>query len=208
MKGFDTKALILFSNYNTFENKSNQYKFLFKRAVTNLITYFHAIDIEPYVFYTDDIARDLRCEGFNWIGTLGTSDKFFLSKYCANFNDALTISLTENTELINDILRKDPTDPNMSTEERFEQVLRHNAKAVSKIIPTYKIVVNFKVKGKTSYKVVSRSGDGKIRIEVNTNTFIPTVFMSGKEEDACDLLNVPYGNQGLDNWFQGGQLNE
>ena len=105
-------------------------------------------------------------------------------------------------------MRKDPTDPNMSTEERFEQVLRHNAKAVSKIIPTYKIVVNFKVKGKTSYKVVSRSGDGKIRIEVNTNTFIPTVFMSGKEEDACDLLNVPYGNQGLDNWFQGGQLNE
>ena len=55
------------------------------------------------------------------------------------------------------------------------------------------------------YKATSKTGDGKIRIHVSANTFIPTVYMSGQEENPIDVLGVGYANRGLDVW---GNCNE
>ena len=52
----------------------------------------------------------------------------------------------------------------------------------------------------TQYKVTSKTGDGKIRIHVSANTFIPTVYMGGQEESPIDILGVGYANRGLDMW--------
>ena len=103
-------------------------------------------------------------------------------------------------KIYNEVLSKDPGRVVMSDVERYEMVLRHSAKAASKIIPDYKIVIHIQLPTKAQYKVTSKPNDGKIRITVSANTFSPKTYMSGFEEDACDLLGIPYGNRTLDVW--------
>lgn len=200
MKGFDDKALILFPKLENYEYKSSAYKYEFKKAVNNLCAYLESIGVEPHVFYTDDIARELKHPDFKWVSTLSKADRFFVQKYCDNTSEALSAHMIEFDDIYNEITAKDPGSMDMGVEERFEMVLRHDSKAATKIIPNYKIVVHFMVKGKTKYKVTTKQGDGKIRINVNATNFLPTVYMSGNEENACDLLAVPYANRCLHVW--------
>lgn len=200
MFGFDDKALILFPSMENYEHKPGMYKYQFKKAVNNLCAYLKDKGIEPHVFYTDDVAREIRHPDFKYVSTLSTADKFFISKYCDNASDALTLSMIEFPDLYNKITADDSGSKDMNVEQRFSMVLRHINKAVCKIIPTYKIVIHFVVKNKAQYKVTSKPGDGKIRIDIGTNTFTPTVYIGGMEENPVDLLGVPYANRGLDLW--------
>lgn len=200
MQGFDTKALILFPKYENYEFKSGDYKYQFKKAVSNLIKYLESVGIEPHVFYTDDVARDINHPGFKWVSTLSTADRYFVAKNCDNCGNALELPMITFDEVYNKVLDKDPGSLSMSMEERYEMVLRHSIKASSSIIPMYKIVVHFQIPKRAQYKVVSKPNDGRIRIDISANTFAPKVYMSGIEEDACDLLGVPYGNRSLDVW--------
>ena len=200
MKGFDTKALILFPKWENFDSKSNSYKYQFKKALINLVRYFESIGIEPHVFYTDDIARFFKLPEFKWVSTLGTADRFFISKHCDGCEDAMQLQQITYDELYNDILAKDPGSLDLSETDRFEMVLRHSIKAAAAIIPTYKIVAHFSLPKKAQYKVTTKPGDGKIRMNINASTFSPTVYISGNEENACDLLGVPFANRSLDVW--------
>lgn len=200
MRGFDDKALILFPALENYINKPGMYKYQFKKAVNNLCAYLKLMDIEPHVFFTDDVAREINHPDFKYVSTLGKADLFFISKYCDNTQDALKRPMITDDELYNSILAKDPGEPNMSIDERFSMVLRHNKKAVQKLISTYKIIVHFVVKNKLQYKVTSKPGDGRIRIDVGIHTFTPTVYMGGTEENPVDLLGVPYASRGLDLW--------
>lgn len=200
MRGFDTKALILFPKMETYNSRGYMYKNQIKRAVNNLVEYLKSMDIEPHVFYTDDVARDIRHPDFHYISTMSTADKFFAQKYCDGMPDALTIPMVEYPDIYNAITSKDPGSLDMSTEARFDMVLRHVNKAAAKIIPTYKIVIHFMMPNNAQYKITSKPGDGKIRIIVSANTFIPTAYMGGQEENPIDLLGVPYASRSLDNW--------
>lgn len=199
MRGFDTKALILFPKIDGYENKPSAYKYQFRKAVTNLLTYLEEMDIEPYAFYTDDIARALNME-FHYIKTLSIGDLFFVAKYCDNMSDAMKVTDTTYDEIISSIQEKDPGSIDMTTEQRFELVTRHNTAAVKKIIPQFNIVFHFAVPNRAQYRVTSKPDDGRIRVTVNANTFAPTVLFSGKEENPCDVLAVPYASRTLDNW--------
>lgn len=200
MRGFDDKALILFPKWDNWESKPYNYKYQFKKAVTNLIAYLHSVGISPHVFYTDDVARDLRYEDFVWVSTLGRADKFFISKYCDACSDALSLSMVEHDDLYNEILRKDPGSADMKPEERFEMVLRHANKAAMKLIPQYKIVIHFMYPSHAQYKVTTKPGDGKIRININAHNLSPVAYLSGTEENVCDLLNLPCASRCLDLW--------
>ena len=200
MRGFDNKALILFPKLENYEYKAGMYKYQFKKAVENLCMYLKTIGMEPHVFFTDDVAREINNPDFVWVSTLSRADRFFISKYCVGTSSALNTTMLEFEDIYNEVTAKDPGNVNMSVDERFEMVLRHDAKAATKIIPTYKVVAHFVIKGKSKYKVTAKQGDGKIRISVNANNFLPTVYMSGNEEDACDVLASPYANRCLDGW--------
>lgn len=200
MRGFDTKALILFPKLENYENKPSNYKFQLKMAVNNLLKYLESMDIEPHVFYTDDVARALSLPNVTYVSTLNVSDKFFISKHCEGCSTAMKTPMVMFDDIYNEVLAKDPGSLDMTESERFEMVLNHSAKAAAKIIPTYKIVIHFMVPKKAQYKVTSKPGDGKIRINVSANTLSPKVYIGGKEEDACDLLGVPYANRSLDVW--------
>lgn len=200
MKGFDTKALILFPNESTYIRKPAAYKYQFRQAVTNLVEYLKSVDIEPHVFFTDDIARTLNLPDFKWVSTLSTADRFFISKYCDGTASALQTEMIEFPDVYNAITAKDPGSLDLSVEQRFALVTRHDLKAIGTIVPKYRIVIHFMVKNKTRYKVTSKPDDNRIRIIVNAATFIPTAYIGGLEENAIDLFGVSYGNRALDNW--------
>lgn len=200
MKGFDNKALVLFPKMENYEFKGAAYKYQFKTAVDKLCKYLKSIGMEPHVFYTDDVGREINHKDFKWVSTLSKADRFFVSKYCDGTSGALTTPMIEYDDIYNEVTAKDPGTVDMSVEERFEMVLRHDLKAANKLIPTYKVVCHFLIKGKSKYKVTSKQGDGKIRVNINANNFMPTVYMGGNEENACDLLGVPYANRCLELW--------
>lgn len=200
MQGFADKALILFPTIDHYQNKNNTYKYQFKTAVKNIVSYLRSQCIEPVFFYTDDLAREFDDGTFTYASTLSKADRFFISQHCCGTNNALEKAMIEYDDIYNAILANDPWSPGMSEEEQFEMILRHSSKAASKIIPMYKIVVHFILHKRAQYKVPSKPGDGKIRINVSADTFSPKVFMSGNEENACDVLNVPFGNRCLDCW--------
>jgi hypothetical protein len=200
MRGFDTKALILFPKWENYNSKGGNYKYQFKKAVSNLIMYLQSMNIEPHVFYTDDVARELRNPEFVWVSTLSKTDRFFIKNHCDACSDALSLPMIEFDKIYNTVLAKDPGSLDMTENERFEMVLRHASKAAASIIPQYSIVIHFMFQNRQQYKVSSKPGDGKIRINVSANTFSPKVYIGGSEEDACDLLAVPYANRCLDVW--------
>jgi len=200
MQGFDNKALILFPAIDLIENRSSQYMWQLRRSVSNLLSYLKSMNIEAHVFYTDDVARMLDCPDFKYVSTLSKADRFFISNHCDGCSAAMSTPMLEYDEVYNSILANDPWSPDMNEDAQFEMVLRHSNKAASKIIPTYKIVVHFAFPKRAQYKVVSKPGDGKIRINISANTFVPIVLMGGCEDNACDLLGVPYANRSLVNW--------
>lgn len=200
MKGFDTKALILFPKMESYNLRDVNYKYEFKRAVTNLCNYLAQMGIAPHAFYTDDVARELNTGDFQYVSTLGRSDRFFVHKYCQGMSDAMNSNHISFDSIVDKYIDADVDVVNMSTEERFELVLTRNAKAVKDIIKTYKLVIHFKRQGNAQYTVTSKQGDGRILIEVNSSNFIPTVYMSGVQVHPIDILAVPYANKPLNTW--------
>lgn len=200
MRGFDNKALILFPYFENYQSKNSAYRYQLRMAVTHLCNYLKEIGMEPHVFYSDDVAREIANEDFVWVSTMSKADSFFASRNCAGMQDAMKRPTVTFDDIYNDVTAKDPGYNDMSVEERFEMVVRHVNKAVAKIIPMYKVVIHFRFKNKMQYKVASKAGDSKIRINVDANTFQPTCYMGGIEMNACDLLDIPYGNRALDVW--------
>lgn len=198
MKGFDDKALLLFPKEENWTNKPYEYKYQFRKAVNNICEYLKGIGIQPYAFYTDDVARDIAHPDIKWVSTLSRADRFFISRHC-DMNEAMS-DMVCYEDIYNAITAKDPGSLDMTEEERFDMVLRHDAVAAKKIIPKYKIVIHFMVKSKSKYTVSSKQGDGKIRVTINASNFIPEVKLSGNMEDPGDIFNLPYGNRCVADW--------
>lgn len=200
MRGFDDKALLLFPDIDYLDKKPASYLSKFAQAKLNLCKYLASVDIVPHVFYTDDVARAYRDGSFKFVSTLGRSDRFFISKHCNGCTDALSLEMIEYEDIYNEILSKDGDGSKLSENDRFTAILQHASKCAAKLIPQYKIVIQFCLPNKSPYRVSSKPNDGKIRIKVDLRTFEPKVYISGNEEDACRILNVPYGNRCLDIW--------
>lgn len=200
MKGFDTKALLLFPFLENYESHGAPYKYKFKTCMKNLTTYLHDNGYEVQALITDDVARIYKEYIDTWVSPLSKADRFFASRNCDGMADVMKMSMVEFPDIYAKCARKDAGTPDMSVTARFDMVLKHNKQACAAIIPQYKVVVHFMVKSKLQYKATSKPGDQRIRINVDASTFIPTVLMSGSEMDASDVLAVPFGSRALDRW--------
>lgn len=200
MKGFDDKALLLFPLYDNYASHSDSYKYKFKQCLSNMCAYLHSQEMDVHAFLTDDVALEYKDMVDVWLSPLSKADRFFASKHCEGMGSVLTMEALEFQDIYDECARKDAGDPKMSIMERFELVTKHCKQACSAIIPMYSVVVHFQMKSKLQYKVTSKPGDKRIRIDVDIQSFIPKVYMSGSEMPACDVLGVPYANRNLGNW--------
>lgn len=200
MKGFDSKALLLFPFLENYNARSESYKYKFKISVSKMVSYLHSQGISVHAFITDDVAliyKDLIDE---WVSPISKADRFFASKHCDGMSNVLNLNMIEYDDIYAECARKDAGSRDMSVPARFELVSKHNRQACAAIIPQYNIVVHFCVKSKLQYKVTSKPGDKRIRINIDVANFVPTVLMSGSEMSAISVLGVPYGNRALPNW--------
>lgn len=200
MQGFDDKALILFPNLAFYEEKGLQYRFQFQKSVSNILAYLRSINMEPHAFLTDDLAWKLSNLNCKWVSTLNRGDLFFVTNNCGIPKEVMKMPLIEFPNIVDPIADKDKIPPKASVEERFKHVLSRDKKAITSIIPTYKVVVNFYQRGQTRYRVVIKPNGGKIRLVVDLSSFKLTAYINNVEENPIDLLNIKYGNKSLVNW--------
>lgn len=199
MRGFTDKALILFPKQENVLPRGYDYLYQFRTALDNLVQYLLSLDIEPHVFYSDDVAREFHTPDIKYIATLGKADNFFVSRNCG-MTDALTGDMITFPKVVDEAMRKFPTEQGASQDQRFAVILKRDHYAVSKIIPQYKLVVHFLRKGVAQYHVASKPDDGKIRIVVDALTFKPTVYLSGSEIDPISILDRNDANRSLISW--------
>lgn len=200
MKGFDTKALLLFPYFENYDSHGAPYKYKFKTCVQKMVRYLHSQGYEVHAFVTDDVAMLYKDCIDKWVSPLSKADRFFASKNCDGMTEVMKMDMVEFPDIYAKCARKDAGTPDMSVTARYDLVVKHNKQACAAIIPQYNVVVHFMVKSKLQYKATSKPGDKRIRINIDAGTFIPTVLMSGSEMFAADVLNVPYGNRSLENW--------
>lgn len=200
MLGFADEALILLPKQETYETRNATYKYNFTLSIKNLIKYLQMMNIQPYGLYTDDIMRDLRPEGVKLISVLSTADSYFAATNCDGMHDALTVEKWSQQDIIDKANLDTENIQDMSVEERFNLLLKHEKKVVKAFIASYKIVFIYNYPNKKNYTATSKPGDERIRVYIDANTFVPQVYMSGSEINACDILNVPYGSRSLAKW--------
>lgn len=200
MRGFDTKALILFPNLNFYEEKGTRYRFQFQQSLKALLSYLKSIGMEAHAFITDDVARELYGRDFKWVSTLNRGDLFFISNNCGVPKELIRGELVEFPDIVSSIAEKDTLPSDISIEERFNHVMARDKKAITSIIPMYKVVIHFYQKGQTRYRVVIKPNGGKIRLLIDLSSFKMKAYINNVEENPIDLLGIPYGNKSLVNW--------
>lgn len=200
MLGFADKALILLPKQQTYETRNATYKYDFLQSVKNIIKYLQMYDIQPYGLYTDDIMRDIRPEGVELLSILSMSDSYFAATNCDGMHDALTIKKWDQQDVIDKANLDAENIQDMSVEERFNLLLKHEKKVAKAFIASFKIVFIYNYSNKHNYIATSKPGDERIRVYVDANTFVPQVYMSGTEINACDILNLSCGSRAISKW--------
>lgn len=202
MHNFTDRALILFPKLDTYNAKTANAKYRMHLAYQQLDKFLAAHHIEPHAFYTDDVAHEMRSE-LKWVSALGPADNFFISKKCVGLTDALSREHIAFPDIIDSVVSYDIDYASLTDEMRFELVLKHAKKAISKIIPQYKLIIHFVKRNNAQYKVTKRTGDGRVVMEIDVDNFVPTIYMSGMEVNPTEFLQVPYGNLPVYSWKVG-----
>ena len=151
MLGFADEALILLPNQDMYNKRNTAYRYEFKRSLDNLLKYLNKLDIKAYGLYTDDIMRDIRPEGVKLLSVLSSADSYFAATKCDNMYDALQIEKWSNQDLIDKANLDAENVQDMSVEERFDLLIKHEKKVVRAFIASYKIVFIYNYPNKELY---------------------------------------------------------
>ena len=164
-----------------------------------MVQYLSSLGIKAHAFYTDDVAHEMR-EPMLWVSTLAPADNFFVSRKCDMLGEALSSEHIRFPEIYESIIAKSEVPPNITDEARLEFVIKHSSKAVSKILPKYKLIVHFVKRNNAQYKVLTKPGDGRVVINIDADSFTPTIFMSGSPVEPVSFLERADGNLPVYNW--------
>lgn len=200
MQGFDNKALILFPKETLQYQTNSRYRNMLLQAATNIVKYLRSRGIDPQAFLTDDIAWEFSSLKLHYVSTLTDGDLFFVQRNCDGMQRVMQLDRVQFPEVSDTIARKVELPKGCTTEQRFEIIQKRDKKAVSTIIPMYKIVVHFYKRGQSNYRVAMRPGDGKIRLIIDPSTFMVTTYLSGEEVEASELLQLNCANRALHLW--------
>lgn len=200
MVGFDDKALVLFPKPEIYATKDLRYRAQFHKASVNLLAFLRSKYYTPHALVTDELAKIIPGLTFQFVSTLAPGDRFFASKNIDNCGNIMNLDLIEFPQYYKAADKKYPIVPDLSREERFEIICKREKLTAQAIIPDYKVVFYFYRRGYTNYKVTSKPDDGKIRVCIDAGTFIPTVYLSGMEQEPIDLLGEGFANRSILNW--------
>lgn len=193
MRGFTDKAIILLSKPDSFEECGSIYKYDYKVAIDNIISYLDSMDISHDCLITDGLATRMNMHNPRWLATGAPEDMFFMRNFCG-VPDYPVVDLDKDSV---DLLRsKFVIKRGLSPEERFPIVSKRVKYVEKAIISTYAFVVVFG----TEFRVKSKEGDGRAVLRINEKKFYTSMELSGEPVSINDFLQIPYGNQCLSEW--------
>lgn len=193
MRGFTKRALILLSSLEEYNQCTASYRYSYKLAVENLITYLQSMGVEHDCLITDQLATHMDMHKPTWLATGASEDMFFVHNFCGvpsyevkDLSDAEAKRLRE----------KFPIERGTAPAARFEIVKKRVNFMEKQLIKSYDFVVVF---GK-QYNVKTKPGDGHAVLRVNAKKFYTSLELSGEEVPINGFLQIPYGNQPLSEW--------
>lgn len=200
MKGFADNCLVLFPKPESYEYRSDMYHLNLKRSLENLLKYLESCDIKPQCFTTDEVALLVNPRDVEWLQTLSDPDNFFMMTHNVAMEALKFKQVTKLTDLYSKINKSVQLERGLTEEQRFEVIVKREARITKELITEAKIVIIFEQPNNSSYKVVSKDGDGRICIYINNKTFIPKCFISGIQADPNDLLGFSGANRPVYQW--------
>lgn len=193
MRGFTDKALLLLSDVDKYEESGSMYKYDYKQAVANILRYLNSAGMQHHCLITDALATEIVVENTVWLATGAVEDMFFAKNYCG-VPSYDTIPLEGN--ICDEIRKKYPIARGTSVEETFKAVSSRVKMAEQKLIASYRFVVVFG----NSFKVKSKSNDGRAVMRVNDRHFYTSMELGGEGVPINSFMQIPYANLCLSEW--------
>ena len=175
------------------EATSPSYKYDYKVAVQNILTYLKSVGIQHDCLLTDALATLMPMGDARWLATGAPEDLFYMRSYCG-VPDYDVVPL--EAELMTRLRKKYPIKKGLTPETRFPIVAKRVKFAEQALISSYTFVVVF---GK-AFKVRSTEEDGRAILRINEKQFYTSLSLSGSEVPINDFMQVPYANQCLSDW--------
>lgn len=200
MKGFTDKCLLIFPKPESYEFREERYHSSIRKAVNNLVAYMSAIGVELYCMSTDEVSLMVNPAKVKWIQTLSEPDDFFMRSHNQAMTGLKYKEIIKEPELYLKANEKFKLERGLTPEQRFELIVKRERLTSKAIIDKHKLVIMFNQPNNPSYVVTKKEGDGKLRIFINNNTFIPECYLSGELIDANDLLQLTGANRPVFSW--------
>lgn len=188
MKGFCDYGFILFPRLSVYEAMNDLSIGRLKDGISKVVKYMENEEIELYALSTDESAECFIPNNVNikFINSILPEDMNYLNRH---LNCSFNCELSKMVEpFVDEIREKYPTERGMSEDDRIELINKRIDFIQKKIFEKVSLIVNIDRKTNSQYKLKSKEDDEKILIEIDPDSLIPIVKMSGSQMSAEALL--------------------
>ena len=193
MRGFTDKALILLSDPDYYEEATPTFQLRYKTAVANIIDYLQSIGVQHYCLISDTLATRINMHKPVWLATGDPGDMFFMQNFCS-VPSYKTQPLSE--ELASKVRKKFPIERGSSPADRFNVVAKRVRFVEKALCSDFNFIVVF---GKT-YNPVTKPGDGRAVMYVDSRHLNASMYLSGEPVSINDFMQLSYANISLSEW--------
>lgn len=201
MKGFAKSAVLVLPRYATYENRSMEWRRLFRASLQKIINYMELMNIKVYAFNSDELSDEISLKGLRTYDIVTSEDKLLLETFLLGGEKVPKGEDFENKEeIFNEARKKFPVKRGTSIEEKKGTFIKRDKWIAKQVIKQSKIVINCELASKAYYTVDSKPGDERLVIRINLLNFSPEVKLSGEDIDAIAVFNYAKAYSPLYSW--------
>ena len=197
MKGFTDKALILMPHSECYENKSDDYYKLLRKALDNIVAFCKHCGMTPQMLMSDTTAMEENRLDVEWVQTLTPGDLRFAIKNCGVRAKQEPVKLIEQYKKV---LSKYPGGDPSKVEDYFSVMMKRVSRLEKDYIKSMRCIINIQTKNNSAYNVKPTAESGVILIQVSNVNFMPTAYLGDMEINPIELLDFPTANQPVIDW--------
>jgi hypothetical protein len=197
--GFTRNALVVYPFMDDYSGRSSGYVDHVNRAASNLHTYLRNCSITYDCFATDDVARAVRQVPDRWLLTLNGGDMHFVKTNCEGMDLDFSNGV-KYPDVYTATAERFPIERGASIDNRFEAILKRDAKARREIEKKYSLTIMFNQPKSPAMKLTPKAESGRLLILIDNTTFIAKCYMSDMLMDPIDLLGIPNANAPVYEW--------
>lgn len=203
MRGYTTKALIIFPKPETISAQHVSYKERLKKTVNNLQDYLQDQGIKVYSLITDETATQWKLPGIEFISNATKVDRMFIRNNCIGM-DGLEEGEDFYEPEINKVADSIPMPRGLDVEERFKIVQKREAKVNKHILTDMQVIIDLSVNRARTFKIPpSKENDSRILVTVNKVSNQLEIMLGGRVMNPNDILGFTGASRPIHMWEKG-----